>query len=189
MKLGSAVHVMFMVFILVACATKPVVVHQPKPAESALPPTASPQTPASDASHAPSPLGPEQPQAPTTFDMAVSATSPPLYEASSANYRRDLAHHIYRRLPSRIYKGKLPPMLKAVVVVDVHIDPSGQVGRIDWVRVPKHAPDVKLDIEQAIRQSAPFPAPKYLRQVSFTETWLWHRSGRFQLDTLTEGQL
>jgi len=190
MKLGSAVHVMFMVFILVACATKPVVVHQPKPAESALPPTASPQTTASDASDAPSPLGPEQPQAPT-IDVGVSAAqanSPPLYEASSANYRRDLAHHIYRRLPSRIYKGKLPPMLKAVVVVDIHIEPSGQIGYIDWVRVPKHAPEVKQEIERAIIESAPFPAPSHSKRVLYTETWLWHKSGRFQLDTLTEGQ-
>jgi protein TonB len=22
----------------------------------------------------------------------------------------------------------------------------------------------------------------------WTDTWLWHKSGRFQLDTLTEGQ-
>ena len=191
MKLGSALHAMFMVFTLVACATKPVVVHQPKPAESVLPPTASPQTSASDASHAPSSLGPEQPQAPTTLDMAVSAaqaTSPPLYEASSANYRSDLAHHIYRRLPSRIYKGKLPPMLKAVVVVNIHIEPSGQVGHIDWVRVPKHAPEVKQEIERAIIQSAPFPAPSHSKRVLYTETWLLHKSGRFQLDTLTEGQ-
>jgi protein TonB len=25
--------------------------------------------------------------------------------------------------------------------------------------------------------------------VTYTDTWLWHSSGRFQLDTLTEGQL
>ncbi len=106
----------------------------------------------------------------------------------SDDYRKEAARHIYQRLPERIYKGKLPPMLKAVVVVDMHIEPSGQVGAIHWVRVPQHAMEVKQDIEQAIRQSAPFPAPQYLHRVSFTETWLWHRTGRFQLDALTEGQ-
>ena len=79
-------------------------------------------------------------------------------------------------------------MLKAVVVVDIHIEPSGQIGHIDWVRVPKHAPEVKQEIEQAIIQSAPFPAPTQFKRVRYTETWLWHKSGRFQLDTLTEGQ-
>jgi hypothetical protein len=24
--------------------------------------------------------------------------------------------------------------------------------------------------------------------VVYTDTWLWHKSGKFQLDTLTEGQ-
>jgi hypothetical protein len=26
-------------------------------------------------------------------------------------------------------------------------------------------------------------------KVTYTDTWLWHSSGHFQLDTLTEGQL
>ena len=111
-----------------------------------------------------------------------------VYEASSIDYRRNAAQHIYKRLPERIYKGKLPPHLKAVVVVDILINPAGQVDQIHWVRLPKYAPEVKQEIEQAIYQSAPFPAPSPLQRVSYTDTWLWHKSGRFQLDTLTEGQ-
>ena len=180
MRLGSAVHAMFMVFVLVACSTKPVAVDPPKPPESAPPPTALPETPAPEASTS---------SAPAEIEPPAPPTSPALYEASSADYRRDAARHIYQRLPARIYKGKLPPMLKAVVVVDIHIEPSGQIGHIDWVRVPKHAPEVREEIEQAIIQSAPFPAPTQFKRVRYTETWLWHKSGRFQLDTLTEGQL
>ena len=26
-------------------------------------------------------------------------------------------------------------------------------------------------------------------QVTYTDVWLWHKSGKFQLDTLTEGQM
>lgn len=182
MRLGSAVQAIFLALVLVACATKPVVIDQPKPTQPAHPPTALPETPAPDASAAPSPPEPEPPE------LVANAVSLPLYEASSANYRRDAARHIYRRLPARIYKGKLPPMLKAVVVVNIHIEPSGHVGHIDWVRVPKHAPEVKQEIEQAIIQSAPFPAPAHSKRVRYTDTWLWHKSGRFQLDTLTEGQ-
>jgi hypothetical protein len=180
MRLGSAFHAMFMVFVLVACSTKPVAVHSPETTQPALPPTALPETPAPDPS-ASAPLSETEPPAPPA--------SPALYEASSADYRRDAARHIYQRLQARIYKGKLPPMLKAVVVVDIHIEPSGQIGHIDWVRVPKHAPEVKQEIEQAIIQSAPFPAPSQFKRVRYTETWLWHKSGHFQLDTLTEGQL
>ncbi len=179
-----------MAMVLASCATKPPTASRPAPTAPVQAPAPKPAEvaaePSSGATDLPSAIAPEA----VSNNQDATPTNHGLSSArNSADYRKDAAHHIYQRLPERIFKGKLPPMLKAVVVVDVHIDPSGQVGRIDWVRVPKHAPDVKLDIEQAIRQSAPFPAPKYLRQVSFTETWLWHRSGRFQLDTLTEGQL
>ena len=179
-----------MAMVLASCATKPPTASRPAPTVPAQAPATKPAEVAAETRSGATDL----PSANATEAVANNKDAAPANHAlssarNSADYRKDAAHHIYQRLPERIFKGKLPPMLKAVVVVDVHIDPSGQVGRIDWVRVPKHAPEVKLDIEQAIRQSAPFPAPKYLRQVSFTETWLWHRSGRFQLDTLTEGQL
>jgi len=183
MRLGSAIHAMCMVLVLVACSTKPVTVHPTKPPESKpFPPTALPDAPSPEANTSATQSDLEQPK------LTAKPASPLLYEASSEDYRRHAARHIYQRLPDRIYKGKLPPMLKAVVVVDIHIEPSGQVGHIDWVRVPKHSPEVKKDIEQAINQSAPFPAPSNFKRVRYTDTWLWHKSGRFQLDTLTEGQ-
>jgi hypothetical protein len=42
-----------------------------------------------------------------------------------------------------------------------------------------------------IRRAAPLPAPSRMlgNTVAYTETWLVDRSGRFQLDTLSEGQL
>lgn len=180
--------------VLASCATKPLPAPEREPEPAPVVPAQAPETkpaevaapPSSGATDLPSVIEPEA----VAHNKDTEPTNQALSSArTSADYRKDAARHIYQRLPERIYKGKLPPMLKAVVVVDIHIEPSGQVRRIDWVRVPKHAPEVKLDIEQAIRQSAPFPAPKYLKQVSFTETWLLHRSGRFQLDTLTEGQL
>ena len=38
------------------------------------------------------------------------------------------------------------------------------------------------------RAAAPYPLPERLGRVTYTDTWLWDKSGRFQLDTLTEGQ-
>ncbi len=37
--------------------------------------------------------------------------------------------------------------------------------------------------------AAPYPTPSRLGKVTYTDTWLWDKSGNFQLDTLTEGQL
>ncbi len=79
-------------------------------------------------------------------------------------------------------------MLQAVGVVQVELDSAGQVRRIEWMRAPRHVPQVMAEIERMIRGAAPFPAPARLGRVTYTETWLWHQSGRFQLDTLTEGQ-
>jgi hypothetical protein len=103
-------------------------------------------------------------------------------------YRKEAAHHLYRHYAHRIYKGKLPPMLKGVGVVDVVIGAKGQVVDIRWIRAPKQAPELSMEIENLIRFAGPFPAPVHLHQVTYTETWLWHISGKFQLDTLTEGQ-
>ena len=182
--------------VVAACSTKPSPAPKPAPVAEPSVPAQAPETQPSQLVTVPKRVEPDVsgPLEPDAVAKNKAAATPPINKALSSarnsdDYRQDAARHIYQRLPERIYKGKLPPFLKAVVVVDIHIEPSGQVGRIDWVRVPKHSPEVKQDIEQAIRQSAPFPAPKYLKQVSFTETWLWHRSGRFQLDTLTEGQL
>ena len=172
--------------LMVACSTSPVAVRTPTPTEP--PPQADTSAPPPPPQETAEPS--DKPVANTPPEASPLVANPPamVYEASSADYRRDAARHIYRRLHDKIYKGKLPPMLKAVVVVDIHIEPTGQVGHIDWVRVPKHTPEIKRDIEQAILQSAPFPAPSSFKRVRYTDTWLWHKSGRFQLDTLTEGQ-
>ena len=103
-------------------------------------------------------------------------------------YRKDAARHIYNKYPDKIYPGKLPPMLNAVGVIDVVVGPNGQVQELIWARAPRHVPDVMRDIEAMIRRAGPFPAPVNLRKVTYTETWLWHKNGQFQLDTLTEGQ-
>lgn len=103
-------------------------------------------------------------------------------------YREDGASHIYGLNADRIYKGKMPPLLYAVGVLNVEIDRLGRVTRFDWMRAPRHAPEVIAEIERTIREAAPFPAPVKMGKVVYTDTWLWHKSGKFQLDTLTEGQ-
>lgn len=103
-------------------------------------------------------------------------------------YREDGASHLYGLNAERIYKGRLPPLLYAVGVMNVEIDRVGRVTRLDWMRAPRHAPEVMAEIERTIRQASPFPAPVRLGKVVYTDTWLWHKSGKFQLDTLTEGQ-
>jgi protein TonB len=103
-------------------------------------------------------------------------------------YRKDAARHLYALNTPRIYKGELPPMLYAVGVLEVDVDRNGRVGKLHWMRAPKHAPEVMREIERTVHAAAPFPVPARLGRVTYTDVWLWDESGRFQLDSLTEGQ-
>ena len=84
--------------------------------------------------------------------------------------------------------GRLPRLLFSVGVVNVEIDARGEVSAIQWARAPRNAPRVMAEIEDLVRAAAPYPAPVLLGGVIYTDTWLWDKSGRFQLDTLTQGQ-
>jgi protein TonB len=138
----------------------------------------------SSATVAPSPASPQvamqQPTAPMILKTSA-ATNP-------RAYRTDAASHIYALNSERIWKGRLPPMLYAIGVLQVEVDGRGNVRNLNWMRPPKHAPEVVAEIEKTVRDAAPFPVPARMGKVVYTDTWLWHKSGRFQLDTLTEGQ-
>ena len=108
---------------------------------------------------------------------------------SPKEYRQDAAKHIYICNQHRIHKGKLPPLLYAIGVVTFEVREDGKIQSFDWMRKPKQAPEVIQEIERTIKAAEPFPAPIHLGRVRYTETWLWHKSGKFQLDTLTEGQI
>jgi hypothetical protein len=139
---------------------------------------------------------PGEPAAPASPVAGVAGPEPaargsarPSAAADPRAYRQDAATHLYGLNQSRIYPGKLPPMLYAIGTLQVDIDRSGQVTRLHWMRAPRHAPEVIAEIERTVRAAAPYPVPTRMGRVTYTDTWLWDKSGRFQLDTLTEGQL
>jgi hypothetical protein len=103
-------------------------------------------------------------------------------------YKVDAARHVYKFYPDKIYKGKLPPLVHAIIVLEVQVDAHGNVQDINTIRVPTHAPDVTVTVKDMIQRSSPMPAPARMGATKFTEVWLVDKSGRFQLDTLTEGQ-
>ncbi len=146
-------------------------------------------TPPAPAPVAPAPPAPAKPPAPV---VQVEEPAKPKLRVSNARnpreYRVDAAKHLYQLNGSRIFKGRMPPMLYAVGVLDVEVDKQGQVTRTQWVRAPGHAPEVMREIEKTVRQAAPYPVPAHLGKVVYSDVWLWHKSGYFQLDTLTEGQ-
>jgi protein TonB len=142
------------------------------------PPAAPPAETAKPAPVEPSIQKPEVPVATGRKSNASNAKA----------YRQDAASHLYGLNKERIYKGRMPPLLYAIGVLQVEVDNRGQVRDLNWMRAPKHAPEVIAEIEKTVRAAAPFPVPARMGKVVYTDTWLWHKSGQFQLDTLTEGQ-
>jgi protein TonB len=138
------------------------------------------------------PLPPPPIATPPTYEVIPERPAPQSGFRSTArtarDYRKDAASHLYARNSQQIFKGRLPPLLEAVGVLNVDIDHRGWVKSVQWMRAPRHVPKVMQQIEQMVKAAAPYPVPEQMGQVTYTDVWLWHKSGKFQLDTLTEGQ-
>jgi protein TonB len=116
---------------------------------------------------------------------------PPALQASQAetekDYRKDAARHLYASYPMRIYRGRMPPLLYGVAIVETDVDGEGNIVNVRMKRAPA-AGEVGPWIVQMIRKAGPFPPPAKLGAATYTDVWLVHKGGNFQLDTLTEGQ-
>ena len=162
--------------LLPGCGSPPQPPAQPPVAEAPIPPVTAPPNPAN--------VPDEVVQSGATAVTETRASG----AATARAYRADAASHVYGLNRNRIYKGRLPPLLYAIGTLQVDLDAKGQVRGLNWMRRPSHAPEVVREIERTVRAAAPYPAPARMGKVVWTDTWLWHKSGRFQLDTLTEGQ-
>ncbi len=163
--------------VLTACS----IAERRAPTQLPVPPPAPVETPILIPPPAPAPPVVVAPPPVETRNISTAATA--------RAYRRDAAGHLYAINAQRIYKGVMQPLLYAIGVLDVDIDNEGQVTEISWRRAPSHAPEVMAEIVRTVRSAAPYPIPARLGRVTYTDTWLWDKSGQFQLDTLTEGQL
>ena len=109
--------------------------------------------------------------------------------SSAQSYRTDAARHVYSTYAGQIYKGMLPPLVHAIVVIETEVDKAGNVRDVRVIRGPSHAPDVTKRVIAMVHKASPFPEPRKLGGTKFMETWMVDRGGQFQIHTLTEGQL
>jgi len=120
---------------------------------------------------------------------ALGGPPAPSQADNEPGYRKDAARHVYASYPMRIHKGKLPPLMYAVMITDTEIDAAGQVVDVKVARPPAAATEVTPWVTALIRRASPFPAPvKLAGNVTYREIWLVDRTGMFQVDSLTEGQ-
>ena len=106
---------------------------------------------------------PVKPAAPIALPSEPVKSQLPTSSARNAReYRVDAAKHLYQLNGARIFKGRMPPMLYAVGVLDVEVDKQGQVTRTHWVRArgkraagPMASMQLSLTKTEALRSSSP----------------------------------
>jgi protein TonB len=112
----------------------------------------------------------------------------PSQAETELEYRLDAARRIYESFPMHIHRGKLPPLMHAVAVTETDVDADGHVMAVRLTREPAAAKEVGPWVLALIRRVGLFPPLARMQQATYTDIWLVDKSGRFQLDTLTEGQ-
>lgn len=125
---------------------------------------------------------------------AAFPAPPPTVEVLASTleqYKQMVAERIVAANQARVFSGRLPPMLPAIVVLDIDIGRDGQLHGVTVHRSRnRQASQVALD---AVAQAAPYPgAARLLRagqhKLSFSETFLFNADYRFQLRTLAGPQ-
>jgi protein TonB len=134
------------------------------------------------------PPAPSPPSEAATVSLPLPA--PPLSRSLDA-YKADVARHVMQSNPERVFEGQLPPMLPAVVVVNITVDRRGHLidAQVQRSRDPG-ASEVAL---ASLLRSGPLPrpdglAPQHADLMTFSETFLFGERYRFQLRTLAEPQ-
>lgn len=106
-------------------------------------------------------------------------------------YKAHVARHILERNADRTFSGRLPPLLPAIVVVNITVDKDGRLTDVQVQR--SRDPDASKVALASMLRSGPLPRPHGLLAantdaVTFSETFLFDRDYRFQLRTLAGPQ-
>jgi protein TonB len=127
---------------------------------------------------------------PTTSSTPVVSGQRHNYDNVDA-YKVEVAEHIMRTNPRRTFSHALPPMLPAIVVVNISVDKDGAVTRAAVQRSRDgEASAVAL---AAIKQSGQLPKPMNLLAgrrgpLEFSETFLFNKEYQFQLRSIAGPQ-
>jgi protein TonB len=135
------------------------------------------------------PPAPPPPSDATLISQTPIPAPPPARTLNA--YKADVARHVMQRNPERVFEGELPPMLPAVVVLNITVDRAGQLLEVQVQRSrDQGASEVAL---ASLRRSGPLPPPDGLGPahadlMTFSETFLFGERYRFQLRTLAGPQ-
>ena len=125
---------------------------------------------------------------------ATAPVAPPSLTLDA--YKASVARHIAGINADRTFSGRLPPILPAIVVLNISVDKEGQLTNVQVQR--SRDPQASQVALASVRRSGPLPRPGGLLMrngsaMTFSETFLFQRSGgpasyRFQLRSLAGPQ-
>ena len=127
--------------------------------------------------------------------IVESTPLPGLPQLASADdiddYKTLVAAQIVQASPDIAFTGKLPPMLPAIVVVNISIDARGELTRVT-VQRSRDSTASKVALA-AVKQGGQCPRPLHLllrghKTLDFSETFLFGDRYRFKLRTLAGPQ-
>jgi protein TonB len=106
-------------------------------------------------------------------------------------YKKQAAKHIVSTSP-QAFEGRLPEILKSVVVLDLTVDREGKVVKAS-VRRSNGYKDLEATALESVRRAGRLPAPtaavhRGAPTISYVETWLFRDDGKFQIRSLAEPQ-
>jgi protein TonB len=106
-------------------------------------------------------------------------------------YKAEVAQHVMRHNSGQTFSGQLPPMLPAIVVVNITVGEDGELQ--DVVVQRSRDSDASKVAVASMRRSGRLPRPVNLlatnmRALTFSETFLFDDQYRFQLRSLAGPQ-
>ena len=126
---------------------------------------------------------------PTPTPRTEAPVAPPSRTLEA--YKAEVAQHIMRANSGQTFSGRLPPMLPAIVVVNITV---GEDGELQDVAVQRSRdPDASKVAVASMRRTGRLPRPVNLlaantRALTFSETFLFDDQYRFQLRSLAGPQ-
>ncbi len=138
-----------------------------------------------------SPPVPVEERSTIAADREPTAAPAPPPSLTLDAYKANVARHILERNADRSFSGPLPPMLPAIVVVNITVDKDGRLTDVQVQR--SRDPDATRVALASTLRSGPLPRPDGLlaansSAMTFSETFLFDRDYRFQLRTLAGPQ-
>jgi protein TonB len=105
-------------------------------------------------------------------------------------YKTQVAQHVVQHNPDRRFSGTLPPLLPAIVVLEITVDENG--GLRDVAVQRSRDPDASQVALASMRRSTPLPRPQQLAsstgKLTFSETFLFADRDHYQLRSLAGPQ-